>query len=127
MPLLRNMKHLKNDIALILSLIGLGALLWLFLSVSSAPGKFVTVTKNGDLVGSYPLSEDREIPLDFGDGENLLVIEDGHAYMESASCPDKICVKHKAISKTGESIVCLPNKVIAEITGDAEEGVDLVS
>lgn len=127
MPLLKRMKHLKNDIALILSLIGLGALLWLFLSVSQTPGKFVTVTKNGDLVGSYLLSEDRLIPLDFEDGENLLVIEGGKAHMESASCPDKICVKHREISKTGESIVCLPNKVIAEITGGDNEGVDLIS
>ena len=46
---------------------------------------------------------------------NTLVIENGKADMISADCPDKLCVKQHAISSNGETIVCLPNKVVVEI------------
>lgn len=48
-------------------------------------------------------------------GKCILVISDGKADMESADCPNQICVHHGAISHTGETIVCLPNRVVIEI------------
>jgi hypothetical protein len=41
--------------------------------------------------------------------------------MTQADCPDKLCVHQKAISATGETIVCLPNKVVVEIAGETED------
>lgn len=46
---------------------------------------------------------------------NILVIEDGRANMIWADCPDKICVNMKAISNMGESIVCMPEKIVVTI------------
>ena len=51
---------------------------------------------------------------------NTLVIENGKADMISADCPDKLCVNQHAISSNGETIVCLPNKVVVEVE-DGEE------
>ena len=48
-------------------------------------------------------------------GKCILVISDGKADMESADCPNQICVHHSAISHTGETIVCLPNRVVIEV------------
>ena len=48
-------------------------------------------------------------------GKCILVISDGKADMESADCPNQICVHHGAISHTGETIVCLPNRVVIEV------------
>ena len=48
-------------------------------------------------------------------GECILIIKDGEAYMQEADCPNQICVHHSPISHKGESIVCLPNRVIIEI------------
>ena len=48
-------------------------------------------------------------------GKCFLVISDGKADMESADCPNQICVHHSAISHTGETIVCLPNRVVIEV------------
>ena len=48
-------------------------------------------------------------------GKCYLVIEGGEAYMESADCPNQICVRHSPVSHKGEVIVCLPNRIIIEI------------
>ena len=82
------------------------------------------VTIDGEVFGSWPLSEDRTVEI--GDG-NRLVIEDGKADMVWADCPDKLCVNQKAISREGESIICLPNKVVVSIVGGEEREVDAVT
>ncbi len=79
----------------------------------SAEKAFLTITEGGSVKGTYPLDEDRII--DIG-GKNLCVIKDGEAYMKEADCPDGLCVMEKPISKKGETIVCLPNRVILKVT-----------
>ena len=53
----------------------------------------------------------------------LSVFED----MTSADCPDHLCVKQKAISKEGESIICLPNKVVVTVKSDMKSDIDSIS
>lgn len=91
-------------------------------------GAQVKVTVDGVLYGTYPLEKEQEIAIE-KDGvvTNRLVIRDGVADMIEADCPDKLCVHQKAISKTGETIVCLPNKVVAEIIGSEESELDSVA
>ncbi len=43
--------------------------------------------------------------------------ENGEIYVKEASCPDKVCVRSGKISKTGEGIICAPNRVAVEIGG----------
>ena len=38
--------------------------------------------------------------------------------MEDADCPDKVCVKTGKIKSPGQTVVCLPHRVVIEITGD---------
>lgn len=78
---------------------------------------------DGRQAGSYPLSRDCEIGLN--GGTNILVIKDRTAKIVEADCPDQVCVRHKAISKKGESIICLPNKIVVSI--DEGEGQELDS
>ncbi len=91
-------------------------------------GAQVKVTVDGVLYDTYPLEKEQEIAIE-KDGvvTNRLVIRDGVADMIEADCPDKLCVHQKAISKTGETIVCLPNKVVAEIIGSEESELDSVA
>lgn len=91
-------------------------------------GAQVKVTVDGVLYDIYPLEKEQEIAIE-KDGvvTNRLVIRDGVADMIEADCPDKLCVHQKAISKTGETIVCLPNKVVAEIIGSEESELDSVA
>jgi hypothetical protein len=36
--------------------------------------------------------------------------------VEAADCPDKLCVSHREIFREGESIVCLPHRVVVTVT-----------
>ncbi len=91
-------------------------------------GNTVRVTIDGEEYGTYSLNKDQEIPIEI-DGEvtNFLVITDGCADMIEANCPDQLCVEMKAVSVEGETIVCLPNKVVVEVTeSEAERDIDVL-
>ena len=118
----------RNDIIFIAVLVAViavaGACLYLF----RGEGDTVTVSIDGMVVATYPLGVDRveDIRTD-GDGLNRLVIRDGKAWVETASCPDGICAAHKPIHREGESIVCLPNRVVVTVkTADATDQPDIV-
>ncbi len=84
----------------------------------------VEIQVDGEPYASYPLDENRTVEID---GTNRLEISGGTANMIWADCPDKICVNQKAISKKGESIICLPNRVVVSIAGGEEPEVDAVA
>jgi hypothetical protein len=78
----------------------------------------VKITISGLEYASYSLYNDREVEISNGYGNNKIVINNGMVFISEADCPDKYCVKHKPISKSGESVICLPHKLVVEITGE---------
>ena len=122
-----NSKKTKNDIILIASLLlvvtAVVACLWLF----GAKAEVVVVKIDGETVSEYSLDEDREVEIKSGDGYNILIIEDGKARVERASCPDGICSEHRPISRGGESIICLPNKVVLEVHASGNDEPDIIT
>ena len=72
----------------------------------------------------YSLSDSGRYELN--GGTNILVIEDGAAYMLEADCPDHICVSQGKVRYAGQCITCLPNKLTVTVYG-TDEGVELVS
>lgn len=97
-------------------------------SVFSEKGSEITVTRDGRPVGVYSLSSDTEVTFtgETG-GSNTLRIVDGMAYMTSADCPDKLCMRQKAISGKGESIICLPHRLVVEVTKGESKEADAVA
>lgn len=118
----------RNDVIFIAALLAVIAVAGACLSFFRGEGNSVTVSIDGTVVATYPLNVDRtEEILTEGGGHNRLVIQDGKAYVESASCPDGICAAHKPIHREGESIVCLPNKVVITVqTTHTDDGLDAV-
>lgn len=127
----RGGRTFRNDLIFIGVLLLVVALLGLAFFFLRGEGNTVTVTVDGELFGTYSLSEDTTVEIRTGDdGEelNLLIIRDGVAYVETATCPDGICAAHKPISRDGESIVCLPHKVVITVTAvDDSEQPDIVA
>lgn len=108
----------KRDICLIAVLLLAGVILYLGNLIFAGLGDTVLVRVNGEVYAEYSLNEDGryEIP-GYDNGINLLVIEDGSARIEEASCPDRLCVGMGRIHRGGRSIICLPNRVSVEIQG----------
>lgn len=110
-----NKRVFLRDAVLIILLLSLGLLLFLISEAVKEDGGYVTVTVNGEWVAEYSLSQNGEYEIN--GGTNILVIENGSAYVKKASCPDGLCVNQGKISRTGERIVCLPNRVMIEVGG----------
>lgn len=97
-------------------------------SNGEAVGGEVIVTIDGDVYGKFSLNTEQEIPIMIdGVTTNLLMISEGVADMTEADCPDQLCVHQASISKNNETIVCLPNKVVVEIAGSEESGLDSIA
>lgn len=92
--------------------------MFLIFNINNKSGKTVVITENGSTYGTYSLSENKVIDINTDLGHNKVVIKDGKVHMEEADCPDKYCVDKGNISKTNESLICLPHKLVVEITDD---------
>lgn len=108
----------KKDLILICSVLVLAAAFWLvpravFFFGNSKEQK-LRITVSGEEYGTYSLEEDQVIKV--GD-TNVCEIKDKKVSMISADCPDQLCIHQRTIQLQGETIVCLPNKVVLEITG----------
>jgi hypothetical protein len=120
-------KKIKNDALLILSLLLVFCSLGSAVMLTGEKGDTVTITVDKAPFGEYPLDEDRTIEIRNGDSLNILVIKDGRVFMTSASCPDGICTRHRAISRDGECIICLPNKIVITVSAKNEFTPDAVA
>ena len=115
---------MKWDLILIIVILAVILASFVIVELTKEPGAYVVVKVDGVERGRYYLSEDGEYELN--GGTNILRIEDGRAYLIDASCPDKLCVNQGEITRTGETITCLPNKLTVTVYG-AEEEVDIVA
>ena len=115
----------KRDIILIGSVLIVAVALLLVVTFTREAGAGVIVKVNGEEVAKYSLSIDATYSLN--GGTNILHIENGEAWLTDADCPDKLCVKQGRISKTGQTITCLPNKLTVTVYGAADADVDLIS
>ena len=58
---------------------------------------------------------------------NKIVIENGYCYMEEAECPDHLCIKQGKVNKSGQTIVCLPNRVVVTVVDSDSSDYDSVA
>lgn len=124
-------KTKKNDILLIGAILVLALAAYvgtsIFQSVNTHNAKAVVLI-DGEEYRSFPLDTDVVERIELPDGSyNVLVIEEGKADVTEASCPDGVCVNHRAVSKQNQSITCLPNKLVVEIRNGEEADVDAIT
>ncbi|MCR5526963.1 MAG: NusG domain II-containing protein [Lachnospiraceae bacterium] len=105
------------------------ALVWFTVqNFTAKEGKMVVVSIDGAVSGTFDLEKDDEIEIEGAYGiVDKLVIKDGKANMVEAGCPDKVCVNMPEISEVGETIVCLPGRIVVEITDGKESEYDSIA
>ncbi len=112
-------KKLLSDIILVGVLLIIGLSVFLIWYLGGTKGSTAVVTVDGKRVGEYPLSVDGVYYLN--NGTNVLCIEEGKAYIKEANCPGyQDCVETGKIFMVGQTIVCLPNKLVVEIVGEGD-------
>ncbi len=124
-----HMKRVRNDCILILIIILLAGSFWLMQYLSTAQKEAVLrIYQKGEFIGEYDLSQSQTIPVTgMEDSYNLVLIEDGTVRVTDADCPDQLCMKQRSISKNGESIICLPHKLVLQIHAKEEGTLDAVT
>lgn len=122
----------KYDKILVVSvlLISVISIFYISNSTMNYNKKYVDIYIDGSIYKKYTLDKrtNEVVVLETGYGKNVIEIKNNSAKMIESSCADQLCIKHKPISETGELIVCLPNRVVVEISGaKAEENIDTIS
>jgi hypothetical protein len=77
----------------------------------------------------FVYSLERNVSLDISGplGTTKIVIQDGKAFITDSPCPGKTCVHAPSISKQGEWIACLPNRVLVTIERRETSEIDATS
>lgn len=121
----------KNDFLLIGVVLGLALAAYLGMSIFQGLNTHdaeAVVLIDGEEYGSFPLDTDLIERIELSDGSfNVLEIKEGKADVTEASCPDGICVNHRAVSRQNQSITCLPNKLVVEIKNGEASDLDAVT
>jgi hypothetical protein len=72
----------------------------------------------------YSLAVDRREEVPGPLGTTVVVIREGKAAVVDSPCSDKLCVHMPAVSKPGQWIACLPNRVFVRVRGTDGQQID---
>ncbi len=104
------------------------ACLWLM--YRPAAGTVAKVYQNGVCIRTIDLSAVTEGYTFTVTGErgaqNVVAVEPGRIRVESASCPDQVCVHQGWVSDGAAPLVCLPNGLVIQLEGGGEDAPDTV-
>lgn len=90
-------------------------------------GGRIVITLNGETIKEMPLDKDADFLAGSKEGAyNLVVVENGKAYVSEANCANGICKNSKSISKSGEVIICIPHRLVITVVSPERE-VDAVA
>lgn len=125
------MKMTKADKLLIVFLVLASVALYgiLFLFQSGQDAKYISIQVDGQEMKRLPFAppgETKTYEVKTKFGRNLLEFNDNSVRVIEASCPDKLDVLQGRISKPGEIIVCLPNRLVIEVVGEGKSEIDAV-
>ncbi|WP_139905267.1 NusG domain II-containing protein [Clostridium thermarum] len=113
------MKLKKYDyiIFAVLAFITIFSILVPFLFRKEYDQDLVVIEIDGKEYKSFPLDKNATIPIKIAGNYNLIEIIDGKVHVAEANCHDELCVKDGYISKPGQMLICLPHKVVVQISG----------
>jgi len=115
----------KRDIVLAAVLLILGVTGVLIVKYGLKSGNTADVYIDDKLVQMIDLSVDDEYTFQTDKGSNTVEVRNGAVSMKSADCPDKVCVRMGTKNRNGETITCLPHKLVIEVHGGQEQEVDI--
>lgn len=88
----------------------------------NAEKTYAEITSDGARILTVDLSANSdysELPVENGFG-TVIAYEDNEIWIKSSSCGERICVNTGKISKPGESIVCIPARLVITVKGGGD-------
>ncbi|MDQ7793047.1 MAG: NusG domain II-containing protein [bacterium] len=120
------MRLTRGDCLLLAVLSLLTLVLWLALNSGLTGVAEVVVAVEGDMLGIFPLDQDRTINVTGSRGPAVVEIAGGRVRIASSDCPDHSWHSHWL--STRGSLVCVPNRVVVEVrAGAGEDGLDAIT
>lgn len=100
-----------------------------FLSASDlmSPGSSVVVEVEGRTVWKLNLDHASRTTVRGSRGPLTVEVVDGAVAVTKADCPNRVCMKTGWRSRSGDIIVCVPNRTIIRILGKKREGVHAIT
>lgn len=99
---------------------------WLVKEVNSRiDNRYISIQVNGEEVERMQFAHSDEpvyYELKTEYGRNLIEADRDSVRVTEADCPDKLDVLQGEITRPGQVIVCLPNRMVIEIIGGEQEG-----
>ena len=118
-------KKRRLDIIILIVLIVIAIGSWIAVTVLfDVNGDYVEVIVDNHVQKVISLNDDGEYQVDDGEYSNIITIKNREVDMKISDCPDQICVKQGKIKKQGESIICLPHKLVIRIASEEYPEVD---
>ena len=108
----------KKDALLLIFILAAAAVLFIifFAIRGCGSGGKVIVKVDGNVIKECDINQDVVFNVEgYQGGYNTVEIKDGKVFVTDADCPDKVCVKTGKVSEPGQTIVCLPHRVVVEI------------
>ncbi len=122
------LKNLTLADKVLLAILVSGTLASYFLvDIAARPGTTVLVEVDGQVRHKAGLMNGTVFSVQGVVGELVVEIREGTVAVIRADCPNKICVRTGRRSRSGDIIVCVPNKTIIRIVGEKEAGVQAVT
>lgn len=116
-----NTTLLKGDIIIIASVIALALVTFLLtLEMYTQNSNLVEVYIDGEKIHTLPLQNDTTIIIE-ETYQNTIVIENNKVKVTNSTCPDGICENFGNISTSGQTIICMPNRLVVTIAGELGE------
>ena len=116
----------RGDIILIVSVVLLSAVLFISSFLSENENLIAEIYVNGDKAHSIALSEVEESYTLRENYCELLIEKDGVSFTFSA-CGDKLCIKKGKLTKPGDTMACVPEKVVVVLKGAENKDIDSVA
>ena len=116
------------DALVVIAVLALALALFFFLLPKNSGSEILcTVSQNGETLDSFLLRETAAQETRVY-GDYTVECNAGHIRIESAPCANQDCVHTGWISRSGQSIVCLPGRFVVELSyaDGSDPGIDIV-
>jgi len=115
------------DIILVVVIVLAAGFFFIYDSYFQTAGKWAEISVDGKLIKRVLLSKTENFPVEGPAGLSEIRIADNKIWIEEAPCPHKYCQTMGKINRSGQTIICIPNRLIIKIAGKGRDDIDAIT